>query len=265
MQQFVSNIWVQLAIALILLVLGWRMTPTGANAVLLIAWAILAACVYRGPGILELDIIPRVLITGCAACIVGLAIYYTLWTKNAIAQPSANLSEIAKKSVHFDDDLSEPTTVHTFWLLRDKGSTISLGPCPGEKCMQFELGELRQDEGELTQEILLSGAGFAPKPPRKGKLSELGIPLRPGQEDAEVMIQDFNTPVRLTNSALLSMPLDGAPIAVRLGLRKGAELAMDARHANIKIAIMDLRADSLRIRLTLTPPSPTPNMGASPP
>lgn len=83
MPEFISNVWVQLAIGLFLLVIGWKMTANGANAVLLIAWLMFIACIFRSPWTRDLEIVPRLLTTGAIASVLGLAIYYTLWTQSA--------------------------------------------------------------------------------------------------------------------------------------------------------------------------------------
>ena len=81
MPEFIANVWVQLAIGLVLLVIGWKMTANGANAVLLIAWLIFIACIFRSPWTRDLEMVPRLLTTGAIASVLGLAIYYTLWTQ----------------------------------------------------------------------------------------------------------------------------------------------------------------------------------------
>jgi hypothetical protein len=97
LQDFLSNVWAQLAIALILLVLGWKMSARGANLILLLAWLILGGCVFRLPGLISLPLIPRWLSTVGVSAAIGLAIYYTLWTSvSAISTPeSANIKFFA--------------------------------------------------------------------------------------------------------------------------------------------------------------------------
>jgi hypothetical protein len=80
LQGFVSNVWVQLALGLILLVVGWKMNANSANSVLFIAWAILVSCVFRSPWLADSSLLPRVLITMSCAGVFGLGIYFTLWT-----------------------------------------------------------------------------------------------------------------------------------------------------------------------------------------
>jgi hypothetical protein len=108
MHEFISNVWVQLAVGLILLVVGWRMNANGANTVLFLAWAILVACVFRSPWLLKCDSIPRLLVTTGAASVLGLAIYYTLWTPKASqssVQPSVALGPTASTTPAADIDL----------------------------------------------------------------------------------------------------------------------------------------------------------------
>jgi hypothetical protein len=88
-QAFVSNVWVQLAIGLILLVVSWKMNASWANEVLFAAWAIFISCVFRSTWLITLDLIPRLLVTLCFAGALGLGIYYTLWTR---ARPTGAVS-----------------------------------------------------------------------------------------------------------------------------------------------------------------------------
>ena len=59
------------------------------------------------------------------------------------------------------DAHQEPLVTRTFWLLREKGASISLGPCPSDQCFNIRLGELKQQDNILVQSFILTGEGFS--------------------------------------------------------------------------------------------------------
>jgi hypothetical protein len=123
-----------------------------------------------------------------------------------------------------------------FWLTREPGASISLGPCPGEKCFEFELGELKPSKGTLVQTINLKGDGFGLKRPPKSKY-----------------LVEMNTPFSVKGAALLVGIYDNV-LAVEMGLHRDSTFEMFASHANIKFTVIDILSDSLRIKLEVGPP-----------
>jgi hypothetical protein len=103
--------------------------------------------------------------------------------------------------------------------------------------MQFQLGKLKQEDGRLVQEIILTGAGFTRHPPRPGFLI------------------DFDNPVHVKGDASLEIPFGNSPLIVDVGLKEGTKFQMFGKYADFDLSILDLKADSLRIQLTVAPPS----------
>ena len=65
---------------------------------------------------------------------------------------------------HIFDEIDQKKNIiitRTFWLLRDRGASISLGPCPSEKCFKIELGKLYQEDSLLFQKFIITGDGLS--------------------------------------------------------------------------------------------------------
>ena len=80
---FTQNWWVSVACAIIVLIVGWKMSAPWANWLLVAAWVILAFQCYRslhGPGV-NFSVHSSILLAMGFASLSGLAIFHTLWTK----------------------------------------------------------------------------------------------------------------------------------------------------------------------------------------
>jgi pimeloyl-ACP methyl ester carboxylesterase len=124
-----------------------------------------------------------------------------------------------------------------FWLTREPGASISLGPCPGEKCLEFELGGLKLTDGALVQTINLKGDGFGIKRPPNSKV-----------------LFEMDSPFRVKGAGLLMGIYDNS-LAVKMGLHRDSTFEMFAPHANIKFTVIDVMSDTLRIKLEVSPPN----------
>lgn len=131
----------------------------------------------------------------------------------------------------------EPFATRTFSILREKGATFTLGPCPSDQCMIFELGDFREENGVLVQEILLDGDGF-------------GVKRRP---ESKYLLQ-IDRPVRL-RGASLGIPFGAGKMSLLFGLHRDSIFEMFTRIADIRVTISDLSVDRLGLKLEIRPPS----------
>jgi hypothetical protein len=131
----------------------------------------------------------------------------------------------------------EPFATRTFSILREKGATFTLGPCPSNQCMIFELGDFREEKGVLLQEIFLHGSGF-------------GVKRRP---ESKYLLQ-MDRPMKL-RGASLSIPLGGGKMTVLFQLHRDSSFDMFTSIADIRITTSDLSADRLKLKLEIRPPS----------
>jgi hypothetical protein len=91
LETFISNPWVDLAIACLLVVIAWKMNQTWANVLLVFSWVLFVFSVFRIEPLSDRLLIERVLWTGLFATVSALLLYYTLWTiKNPANLPSAS-------------------------------------------------------------------------------------------------------------------------------------------------------------------------------
>lgn len=91
-QAFILNPWVGFAFATLVVVASYKMNATGANILLVAAWAIFVASAFRTSPIAEQAITPRLLYTALFAVVTGLIIYYVLWSSSARAWPRLSLT-----------------------------------------------------------------------------------------------------------------------------------------------------------------------------
>ncbi|PYJ85394.1 MAG: hypothetical protein DME22_09320 [Verrucomicrobia bacterium] len=131
----------------------------------------------------------------------------------------------------------EPLLTRTFSLLREKGATISLGPCPGEKCMEFKLGDLRPQNGGYIQEIFLSGDGLGMKKPANSKY-----------------LIEIDNPIRVQGAAL-KMELDGSRNCILLNLKRDSFFELFTKNADIKFTVLNDDMTAFKIKLEVKPPS----------
>ena len=133
------------------------------------------------------------------------------------------------------DNLDEPLLVRTFWLLREPGTSITLGPCPGDKCLKFVLGELEQKDGVLVQKVYVEA-------------SFIGFKKHPKYPDIKFLDIGFHS-----KGCALVYSNDGSRVWFSLALLKGRMCEVFSRVWNIGIEVLDTRTDSLRIKLEVRP------------
>ena len=131
--------------------------------------------------------------------------------------------------------VEEPLLSRTFWILKEKGSSITLGPCPGEKCLKFVLGELEQKEDVFVQRIYVE-ADF------------LRFKRHPKYPDMKFMNSGFHS-----KGCCLCYKIDGSGIWFELAVLKGRMCEVFSRIWNVSITVLDTRIDSLRIKLEVFP------------
>lgn len=68
-----------LAVAIVLTVIGARLTANSANALLIAAWVLATASICALPFVAKLDVIPRILWTALFASVAGLGLYQLRW------------------------------------------------------------------------------------------------------------------------------------------------------------------------------------------
>lgn len=225
-----------------------------AGAVVCLALVAFSNPVYRrliSPGTYPIS--STALVVVLVATLVG-----TAWWQFVIAKKAA-----LRWPQAFDElDKREPYATRIFSLSREKGETISLGPCPGEKCLEFGLGQLVNRHDGLEQEIIIKGdigVSFDP-PPR----SDPTLP-QPIFEMNAMMTGGAFVPGREHSSAWIA-------------LRKGANFRLYSPAADVILTVLDTQADNLKIKLEIKPSSlmerrkarrqqvaPTPDKGVSAP
>ena len=97
---FISHPVFGIVLTILLLVAGWKMTASGANALLIVAWGIFVTYAFFTGPLPQLELLPRFLWTLLIAGGFGLGIYYTLWTTPPLV--------VEKKSVELTSS-SQPT------------------------------------------------------------------------------------------------------------------------------------------------------------
>lgn len=129
----------------------------------------------------------------------------------------------------------------TFWLTREPGATLSLGPCPGEKCFEFELKELKVSEGTLVQTIKIKGNCLGVKK----TLTE------------STLTYELNNDFIIKGVARVMYSIVDNSLAVEMRLHRDSTFEMFGPQANIKFTVIDVLSDSLRIKLEVGPPDKT--------
>ena len=129
----------------------------------------------------------------------------------------------------------EPLLSRTFWILKEQGSSITLGPCPGKKCLKFVLGELEQKEEVLLQRIYVE-ADF------------LKFKRHPKYPDIMFMNSGFHS-----KGCALVYKIDGSGIWFELALSNGKMCEVFSWIWNVSITVLDTKTDSLRIKLDVFP------------
>ena len=91
---------------------------------------------------------------GSLASIISIPIAFVLFFNQPDVKVEINWNDIESEIQENDE---QSITTRTFQLLNEKGASISLGPCPGEKCLNFELGKLYEEDNNLFQTIKITG------------------------------------------------------------------------------------------------------------
>ncbi|SRR6266487_214738 len=79
-ETFISNPWVDLAIACVLVVVAWKMNQVWANLLLIFAWGLFVFSAFRTEPLSHQELLVRILWTMVVAGVFGLILYYLLWT-----------------------------------------------------------------------------------------------------------------------------------------------------------------------------------------
>jgi hypothetical protein len=89
MQTFLGLGSVATALGLIFTVWAWKMNASGANWMLATAWVLFGISIYSSvPFIAKQPVIPRALFTLFSLSLIGLILYYNLWTQAAPQAPA---------------------------------------------------------------------------------------------------------------------------------------------------------------------------------
>lgn len=161
---------------------------------------------------------------------------HTVTITNIYSWPEA-FEEANRKSSPGDQDI---IASRIFWLAREPGASISLGPCPGEKCLEFQLEKLDLKEGSLVQTILLKGGGFGVKRSPQSKY-----------------LLELNNAVSIRGAQLV-MGITDDFLALKMGLHPDSSFEMFTPHAYIKLTVVDIRSTSLKIKLDIKEPKEPP-------
>jgi hypothetical protein len=161
----------------------------------------------------------------CVSYIGAICVYWI------ISLPQSNVQFEIPSAEQKSNDKDEPLLVRTFWLNKEQGSSITLGPCPGKRCIKFILGEIEQKDNVLVQKIYVEA-------------SFLEFKRHPKYPDIKYMDSGFHS-----KGCALAYSIDGSKIWFELALLKGKMCEVFSKDANITIAVVDTRTDSLRIKL----------------
>jgi len=146
-------------------------------------------------------------------------------------------AKLNQNSVGQDDTL---ILTRTFWLIHEKGTTVTLGPCPGPNCFKFELGEIKQRNNQLVQHIYFSGEGF-------------GAQFDP-DENIRFMMK---TPLQMKGAWPVFYMAENR-MAIAFILKDGAYVEMFPETVKISMMVINKKSDSLKIKLEVRPPVEDP-------
>lgn len=183
----------------------------------------------------------------------------TIWNKLAVWGSLASIISVAislvpfftepdlKVEINWDDIESEireneerSLATRTFQLLNEKGASITLGPCPGGKCLNFELGELYEEDNSLFQTIKITGGGIS--------FYSENIEKDNGKKAYIFGIADDFIIKNTKGSVRLSLRKE---VFIDIGLIRSAEIQMITRDYLIIFKLLDVKVDSLKLKLTV--------------
>ncbi len=153
------------------------------------------------------------------------------------------------------DQRKDIIITRTFWLLRDREATTSLGPCPSEKCFKMELGELFQKDNLLFQKFILTGGvlSFFSKNVEEKVNDKVQKSFIFGCDD------DF---IIKNTQGMVSFSLK-KEVLIDIALVKKAEIKIITKAYDIQFSVNDIRADSLKIIMNINHSSGRDNSGVN--
>lgn len=120
-----------------------------------------------------------------------------------------------------------------FWLRYIKNASIELGPCPSDDCFKFVLGEVKLKNRQIIQRIYISGKGF-------------GIYSNPESKG----ILQFEKLIGF-KGAWPGFSITDDKMFLSFVLQKGATIEIFSPKVHIKIRIVDMAVEALKIKLEL--------------
>lgn len=133
----------------------------------------------------------------------------------------------------------QPLLTRTFWLLKEPGASITMGPCPSDKCLSFRLGKIEIHNNILTQRVYVHGGGLQIKSRAAGTSKYLF---------------EMDNMIEVRGSSFV-FPFNGSDPWISLAIRKGAYFKMFSKAADFQLKVLDTRTDSLRLQLQVTSPT----------
>ena len=177
--------------------------------------------------------------------ILGILIAVTLW----LFPRAQEKFEWPNALEDMRDCMSGPCASRIFWILREPGASLTVGPCPSSKCFEFQLaaGPSRSDNEApllrgrgrdyLWQKFLLRGGGFGVQ---RGVNPSGGWFIR---SDSRITIH---------GGGYEFIPLvDGYEVSMEL--RRDARFDISARAADMTVSVVDASVDSLKLLVALFP------------
>lgn len=140
----------------------------------------------------------------------------------------------------------------TFWLLRESGTTLTLGPCPGQQCINITLGKMIDGLPQMLpwmkpnplpgifQQVLVAGGGLG-----------LRITQSPGFYSREGFVR-----MEIKKGVGHIQQTSDGPYVATLRLDKGTEVAIQTELVVIDIIVKDSELNSLRLEILISNADP---------
>jgi len=170
-------------------------------------------------------------LVACALVIAVLVAYATGFLAEkgrqaAAPEPHASLAE------PLPDALPSEWREYTFHLTRDPGASLTLGSCPSPSCYRLTLGELVHEGPVIFQDVRLSGAGF-------------GYRLRPRAG----VVAEFLASYKIRGPSLVKLSIGTGEAIAKIALNRSHELKVCTEVLDLRLRVIDDRANSLRLAL----------------
>lgn len=121
---------------------------------------------------------------------------------------------------------------YAFHVTHDPDASLTLGRCPGTTCYHLRLGNLIREESTIFQELFMTGGGFGYRlKPRPGILAETRGMFR---MSGGLSYVDF---------------LPTGEVVAKIELAESNELSVCTEVLDLRLRVVDERADSLRLSL----------------